>query len=131
MSENEIRKLELHNATNNLRNTNDVDPLGHERGLPHGSRFRPRRRAGGGKDSERGGRREEEIVERAGGFDFGRLERSSRASGPDDISFESRPILDSSFRLVSLPLKTLTREFPLLRFLYLILSQSGRVLRTH
>ena len=68
MSENEIRKLELHNATNNLRNTNDVDPLGHERGLQHGSRFRPRRRAGGGKDSERGGRREEEIVERAGGF---------------------------------------------------------------
>jgi hypothetical protein len=62
MSENEIRKLELHNATNNLRNTNDVDPRGHERGLQHGSRFRRRCRAGGGKDSERGGRREEEIV---------------------------------------------------------------------
>jgi len=29
MSENEIRKLELHNATNNLCNTNDVDPLRH------------------------------------------------------------------------------------------------------
>ena len=44
---------------------------------------------------------------------------------PDDISFESRPILDSSFRLVSLPLNTLRREFPLLRFLSLD-SQSKR-----
>jgi hypothetical protein len=36
-------KQEIDYAPNNFRDTNDVDALGHERGLQHGSRFRARR----------------------------------------------------------------------------------------
>ena len=42
VSENKIRKQEIDYAPNYLRDTNDVDPLRHERGLQHGSWFRQR-----------------------------------------------------------------------------------------
>jgi hypothetical protein len=41
--ENKIQKQEIHYAPDNLRDTNDVGPRGHERGLQHRSRFRARR----------------------------------------------------------------------------------------
>src|SRR4030095_12530483 len=38
-----LENQEIHYAPDNLRDTNDVGPRGHERGLQHRSRFRARR----------------------------------------------------------------------------------------
>src|SRR4030095_6812721 len=47
--ENKIQKQEIHYAPDNLRDTDDVGPRGHARGLQHRSRFRAKTLSGQAK----------------------------------------------------------------------------------